>query len=80
MAHKRLLFQLEARETILRRASQLTDAVRVTLGSRSKCVLFDKRWGAVSVAGTLSLTEATMTELPEDKPVSALGAGAPALD
>ena len=46
MAHKKLLFQLQAREKILRGASQLTDAVRVTLGPRSKCVLIEKKWGA----------------------------------
>src|SRR4029079_10529424 len=44
--HKKLLFQLQAREKILRGASQLTDAIRVTLGPRSKCVLIEKKWGA----------------------------------
>jgi chaperonin GroEL len=46
MAHKKLLFQSQAREKILRGASQLTDAIRVTLGPRSKCVLIEKKWGA----------------------------------
>jgi chaperonin GroEL len=46
MSHKKLLFQLQAREKILRGASQLTDAIRVTLGPRSKCVLIEKKWGA----------------------------------
>jgi len=46
MAHKKLLFQLQAREKILRGAAQLTDAIRVTLGPRSKCVLIEKKWGA----------------------------------
>ena len=46
MTHKRLLFQLQAREKILRGATQLTDAIRVTLGPRSKCVLIEKKWGA----------------------------------
>jgi chaperonin GroEL len=41
-----LLFQLQAREKILRGATQLTDAIRVTLGPRSKCVLIEKKWGA----------------------------------
>jgi chaperonin GroEL len=45
MAHKKLLFQLEAREKILRGATQISDAIRVTLGPRSKCVLIEKRWG-----------------------------------
>ncbi len=45
MPHKQLLFRAEARERILRGASQLTDAVRVTLGPKSKCVLIEKKWG-----------------------------------
>jgi chaperonin GroEL len=35
-----------AREKILRGATQLADAVRVTLGPRSKAVLIEKKWGA----------------------------------
>jgi chaperonin GroEL len=46
MAHKQVLFRSAAREKILRGATQLADAVRVTLGPRSKAVLIDKRWGA----------------------------------
>ncbi len=46
MAHKQVLFRSEAREKILRGASQLADAVRVTLGPRSKSVLIEKKWGA----------------------------------
>ena len=46
MAHKQVLFRSAAREKILRGASQLTDAVRVTLGPRSKSVLIEKKWGA----------------------------------
>jgi chaperonin GroEL len=45
MANKHLLFRSEAREKILHGASALADAVRVTLGPRSKCVLIDKKWG-----------------------------------
>jgi chaperonin GroEL len=45
MAHKKLLFQLEAREKILRGASKIADAIRVTLGPKSKCVLIEKKWG-----------------------------------
>jgi chaperonin GroEL len=45
MAAKHLLFRGEAREKVLRGASALADAVRVTLGPRSKCVLIDKKWG-----------------------------------
>ncbi|HEY8925304.1 MAG TPA: chaperonin GroEL [Polyangia bacterium] len=67
MAHKKLLFQLQAREKILRGASQLTDAVRVTLGPRSKCVLIERKWGAPLVCND-GVTIAKETELrdPEE--------------
>jgi chaperonin GroEL len=45
MTSKRVLFRAEAREKILRGATALADAVRVTLGPRSKCVLIDKKYG-----------------------------------
>jgi chaperonin GroEL len=45
MANKHLLFRAAAREKVLHWATTLTDAVRVTLGPRSKCVLIDKKWG-----------------------------------
>ncbi|MBW8271149.1 chaperonin GroEL [Caldovatus aquaticus] len=46
MAHKQVLFRSAAREKILRGATQLADAVRVTLGPRSKSVLIERKWGA----------------------------------
>ncbi|WP_226575244.1 chaperonin GroEL [Acuticoccus sediminis] len=46
MAHKQILFHSAAREKVLRGATQLADAVRVTLGPRSKSVLIEKPWGA----------------------------------
>ena len=46
MAHKQVLFRSEARDKVLRGATQLADAVRVTLGPRSKSVLIEKKWGA----------------------------------
>jgi chaperonin GroEL len=45
MAHKQVLFRSAAREKILRGATQLADAIRVTLGPRSKSVLIEKKWG-----------------------------------
>lgn len=45
MSHKQVLFRSQAREKILRGAAQLADAVRVTLGPRSKSVLIEKKWG-----------------------------------
>ncbi len=46
MAHKQVLFHSAAREKVLRGASLLADAVRVTLGPKSKSVLIQKSWGA----------------------------------
>src|SRR5512144_1934603 len=46
MAHKRVMFRSAAREKILRGATQLADAIRVTLGPKSKSVLIQKSWGA----------------------------------
>jgi chaperonin GroEL len=45
MAHKQVLFRSAAREKILRGTTQLADAIRVTLGPRSKSVLIEKKWG-----------------------------------
>jgi chaperonin GroEL len=46
MAHKQILFRSTAREKILHGATLLCDAVRVTLGPKSKSVLIQKSWGA----------------------------------
>ncbi len=46
MTYKRLLFRAEAREKVLRGATMLADAVRVTLGPKAKCVLIEKKWGS----------------------------------
>jgi chaperonin GroEL len=45
MSHKQLLFHSAAREKLLRGATALADAVRVTLGPKSKSVLIGKGWG-----------------------------------
>jgi chaperonin GroEL len=45
MAHKQVHFRSEAREKILRGASALADAIRITLGPKSKSVLIEKKWG-----------------------------------
>src|SRR5271167_1774734 len=49
VSHKHLLVQSAAREKILRGVSALADAVRVTLGPKSKCVLIEKKWGRLIV-------------------------------
>jgi chaperonin GroEL len=45
MAHKQVMFRAAAREKILRGAEALADAVRVTLGPKSKSVLIERKWG-----------------------------------
>jgi chaperonin GroEL len=45
MTHKHVLYHSAAREKLLEGTTALTDAVRVTLGPRSKSVLIGKRWG-----------------------------------
>jgi chaperonin GroEL len=45
MSYKQLFFRADAREKIMRGAAALADAVRVTLGPKSKCVLIGKKWG-----------------------------------
>ena len=45
MPHKQLLFRSEARERVLRGAAAIADAVRVTLGPKSRSVLIEKKWG-----------------------------------
>ena len=45
MSYKRMLFHSAARERVLQGATALADAVRVTLGPKSKSVLIQKKWG-----------------------------------
>jgi chaperonin GroEL len=66
MTGKKLLFGSEAREEVLRGATILANAVRVTLGPKSKCVLIDKGWGdpivcndGVTIAKEMQLDDAT---------------------
>jgi chaperonin GroEL len=65
MAHKQILFRSAAREKILHGATLLADAVRITLGPKSKSVLIQKTWGApivcndgVTIAKEFSLKDA----------------------
>jgi chaperonin GroEL len=46
MVHKHVSFHSAAREKILRGTSLLCDAIRVTLGPKSKSVLIQKSWGS----------------------------------
>ena len=45
MTAKTVLFRAAAREKVLRGTTQLADAVRLTLGPKSKSVLIQKKWG-----------------------------------
>jgi len=65
MAHKQVLFRAAAREKVLRGATALADAVRVTLGPKSKCVLIERKWGeplvcndGVTIAKEIDLKDA----------------------
>ena len=71
MAGKRLLFRSAAREKILTGAAALADAVRITLGPKSKCVLIQKKWGRPIVCND-GITIAKEIELED--PEANLGA------
>ena len=45
MTYKHVMFRSAAREKVLRGATKLADAIRVTLGPKSKSVLIQKKWG-----------------------------------
>ncbi len=64
MPYKQVFFRSEARERILRGVTALADAVRVTLGPKSKCVLIEKKFGlpvvcndGVSIAKEMELRD-----------------------
>jgi chaperonin GroEL len=71
MTRKQVLFRSDAREKVLHGASILADAVRVTLGPKSKCVLIQKPFGAPLVCND-GVTIARELELED--PVEGLGA------
>ncbi|CAI8888153.1 chaperonin GroEL [Pseudomonas serbica] len=71
MAHSKIDFRAAAREKILSGATQLADAVRVTLGPKSKSVLIQNKWGNPSVCND-GVTIAKRVDLQD--PVENLGA------
>jgi chaperonin GroEL len=71
MVAKKLLFRSQAREAIFSGATQLADAVRVTLGPKSKSVLIYRRWANPIVCND-GVTIAKETELED--PAEDLGA------
>ncbi len=65
MEHTQLFFSSEAREKLLRGAKALADAVRITLGPKSKCVLIQRSFGpplvcndGVTIAKEINLKDA----------------------
>jgi chaperonin GroEL len=67
MVAKKILFRSQAREKVLAGASQLADAVRVTLGPRSKSVLIHRRWSSPIVCNDgVTIARETELEDPEE--------------
>ena len=65
MSAKQIHFRSEAREKVLRGTAALTDAIRVTLGPKARCVLVQKKWGrpivsddGVTIAKEIELEDA----------------------
>ncbi len=68
MSARHLLFRNDARAKLLRGATALADAVRITLGPRSKSVLIAKKWGPPIVCndGVTIAKELELADLEED--------------
>ena len=67
MAGKRLLFRSTAREKVLSGAAALADAIRITLGPKSKCVLIQKKWGKPIVCNDgITIAKEIELEDPEE--------------
>jgi chaperonin GroEL len=67
MTVKQVLFRSDAREKVLRGASQLADAVRITLGPKSKSVLIQKKWGVPLVCNDgVTIAKEMELEDPEE--------------
>jgi chaperonin GroEL len=71
MAHKQVLFRSDAREKVLKGVNALAEAVRITLGPKSKSVLIEKKFGAPLVCND-GVTIAKEMDLED--PVENLGA------
>jgi chaperonin GroEL len=64
---KQVLFRSNAREKVLRGAAQLADAVRITLGPKSKSVLIQKKWGTPIVCNDgVTIAKEMELEDPEE--------------
>lgn len=81
MSHKQILFHSAAREKVLRGATALADAVRVTLGPKSKSVLIGRPWGSPIVdSSDRSATRSPLRDPPSARAAQfhhSLGSGQP---
>jgi len=67
MSAKNVLFRAAAREKVLRGTMQLADAVRLTLGPKSKSVLIQKKWGTPTVCNDgVTIAKELELEDPEE--------------
>ena len=67
MSAKQVLFRSAAREKVLRGATLLADAVRITLGPKSKSVLIQKQWGTPLVCNDgVTIAKEMQLEDPEE--------------
>jgi chaperonin GroEL len=67
MTVKHVLFRSAAREKVLRGATELADAVRITLGPKSKSVLIQKKWGVPVVCNDgVTIAKEMELEDPEE--------------
>ena len=67
MTATQVLFRSAAREKVLRGATQLADAVRITLGPKSKSVLIQKKWGVPIVCNDgVTIAKEVELEDPEE--------------
>jgi chaperonin GroEL len=74
MVKKRLMFRAPAREKVLAGATQLSDAVRITLGPKSKSVLIQRSWGVPLVCndGVMIAKEVSLADPEENLGVQML--------
>ena len=67
MPVKQVSFRSAAREKVLRGATQLADAIRITLGPKSKSVLIQKKWGVPIVCNDgVTIAKEMELEDPEE--------------
>ena len=67
MSAKQVLFRSQAREKVLRGTARLADAVRITLGPKSKSVLIQKKWGTPIVCNDgVTIAKEMELEDPEE--------------